>query len=569
MVACHLFSGHSLGFGASIKLDIYSLFRRIGVSDLQMSHGNSSISLAIRCSGEFSSMSHAQRTLPHPRSQIMMRILRISHSSKSLLCGWVAGLLLVMHGTQLCAQSRNPQSEVTHETASSFRNEVMAVLSRSGCNLGTCHGNQNGKGGFKISLRGQDPETDFITLTRQLAGRRANTMNPDDSLLLQKPAMLVPHEGGRRFSPESAEYQLLRNWIAAGMPNDHGDVPILQRLEVSPEMVTLHAPDQSVTLKAIATFTDQSQRDVTHLAVFESSDPSVQISSSGVVQFSASEYSRRTSITVRYLNQQTVSRVEAVPSRPEFQFRAPQSVNFVDDLVFAQLQRLKIIPADVCDDTTFLRRVYLDVTGLLPPSQKAKQFLASQDPNKRSVLIDELLVSPEYVDFQTLRWADLLRVEDKTLDAKGVEVFTHWIKDSVIIDKPLNQFTAEIIAARGSTYTEAPSNFYRALRTPEERAESAAQVFLGIRLQCAKCHNHPFDRWTQDDYYGWTNFFARVDYKIVENKRRDENDKHEFNGEQIVLMKDKGDVKNPTTGKVVSPRFLGEGQSDSIEGCDG
>jgi hypothetical protein len=320
MVACHLFSGHSLGFGASIKLDIYSLFRRIGVSDLQMSHGNSSISLAIRCSGEFSSMSHAQRTLPHPRSQIMMRILRISHSSKSLLCGWVAGLLLVMHGTQLCAQSRNPQSEVTHETASSFRNEVMAVLSRSGCNLGTCHGNQNGKGGFKISLRGQDPESDFITLTRQLAGRRANTMNPDDSLLLQKPAMLVPHEGGRRFSPESAEYQLLRNWIAAGMPNDHGDVPILQRLEVSPEMVTLHAPDQSVTLKAIATFTDQSQRDVTHLAVFESSDPSVQISSSGVVQFSASEYSRRTSITVRYLNQQTVSRVEQFPVVRSFNF---------------------------------------------------------------------------------------------------------------------------------------------------------------------------------------------------------------------------------------------------------
>ena len=497
----------------------------------------------------------------------MMRTLRISHARPTfLLCRMMAGLLLVMHGTHVYAQSSNPQSEVAqiaHEIAPSFRNEVMAVLSRSGCNLGTCHGNQNGKGGFKISLRGQDPEMDFITLTRQLAGRRANAMHPNDSLLLQKPAMLVPHEGGRRFSPESAEYRLLHNWIAAGMPNDRGDVPVLERLEVSPEMVTLHAPDQSVTLKAMATFTDQSQRDVTHLAVFESSDPSVQISSNGVVQFSASEYSRRTSITVRYLNQQTVSRVEAVPSRPEFQFRAPQSANFVDDLVFAQLQRLKINPADVCDDTTFLRRVYLDVTGLLPPSRKVRDFLASQDPNKRSLLIDELLASSEYVDFQTLRWADLLRVEDKTLDAKGVEVFTHWIRESIVADKPLNQFTAEIIAARGSTYTEAPSNFYRALRTPEERAESAAQVFLGIRLQCAKCHNHPFDRWTQDDYYGWTNFFARVDYKIVENKRRDENDKHEFNGEQIVLMKDKGDVKNPTTGKVVSPRFLGEGNSDT------
>ena len=184
----------------------------------------------------------------------MMRTQRISHvSSRRLLSRWVAVLLVVVHGRYVCAQDSNPQSEaaqVTHPTTPSFRNEVMAVLSRSGCNLGTCHGNQNGKGGFRISLRGQDPETDFVTLTRQLAGRRANTMHPDDSLLLQKPAMLIPHEGGRRFSPESAEYQLLHNWIAAGMPNDRRDVPVLERLEVSPDMVTLHAPDQSVTLKA-------------------------------------------------------------------------------------------------------------------------------------------------------------------------------------------------------------------------------------------------------------------------------------------------------------------------------
>jgi len=381
---------------------------------------------------------------------------------KNLLGRLMAGFLLVTHGMHVCAQDVNPASDTTHRNPPSFRNEVMAVLSRSGCNLGTCHGNQNGKGGLKISLRGQDPETDFVTLTRQLAGRRANAMIPDESLLLQKPAMLVPHEGGRRFSPESAEYRLLRDWIAAGMPNDRGDVPVLQQLEVTPNMVTLQAPDKSITLKAVATFSDQSRRDVTGLAVFESSDPTVQISSGGVVQFATSDFSRRTSITVRYLNQQTVSRVESVPSRPEFHFKAPESASFVDDLVFAQLRRLKINPADVCDDTTFLRRVYLDVTGLLPPSQKARDFLASQDPNKRSVLIDELLASSEYVDFQTLRWADLLRVEDKTLDAKGVEVFTHWIRESVVADKPLNQFTAELIAARGSTYTEAPSNFYRA-----------------------------------------------------------------------------------------------------------
>ena len=445
----------------------------------------------------------------------------------------------------------------------SFRNEVMAVLSRSGCSLGTCHGNQNGKGSLKLSLRGQDPELDFVTLTRQLAGRRANVLDPDDSLLLRKPAMLVPHEGGRRFTPESAEYQVLRSWIAAGMPDDSEQTPRLMRLQVTPEKTTLYAPDRAVKLSAAAEFSDGSFRDVTSLVVFESSDPSVRISAAGEIEFSDSGYSRQTSVTIRYLHQQTTARVEFVPTRPDFVFVAPAAANVIDQHVFAQLQRLKINPAPVCDDVTFVRRVFLDLTGLLPAPQKAQAFLASTDPNKRSLLIEELLASSGFVDFQTLRWADLLRVEDKTLDSKGVEVYHHWIRESVAADKPLNQFAGEMIAARGSTYTEPASNFYRALRTPEERAESAAQVFLGIRLQCARCHNHPFDRWTQDDYYGWTNFFARVDYKIIENKRRDTNDQHEFNGEQIVFQKDKGEVKNPTTGKSVGLRFLGDASAEA------
>jgi len=445
----------------------------------------------------------------------------------------------------------------------SFRNEVMAVLSRSGCSLGTCHGNQNGKGGLKLSLRGQDPGLDFVMLTRQLAGRRANVLNPDDSLLLRKPAMLVPHEGGRRFSPESAEYRLLRSWISAGMPNDSAQTPRLTRLQVTPAKTTLYAPDHAVKLNAVAEFSDGSLRDVTSLVVFESSDPSVRISVSGELEFTDSGNSRQTSVTLRYLHQQTTARVEFVPTRPDFVFAAPTAANVIDQHVFAQLQRLKINPSPVCDDVTFLRRVFLDLTGLLPRTQRAQAFLMSSDPNKRSLLIDELLASSEFVEFQTLRWADLLRVEDKTLDSKGVAVYHHWIRENVMADKPLNQFAAEIIAARGSTYTDPASNFYRALRTPEERAEAAAQVFLGIRLQCAKCHNHPFDRWTQDDYYGWTSFFARVDYKIIENKRRDTNDKHEFNGEQIVFQKDKGDVKNPTTGKTVELRFLGDASAEA------
>ena len=446
-------------------------------------------------------------------------------------------------------------------TPPSFRNEVMAVLARSGCSLGTCHGNQNGKGGLKLSLRGQDPDDDFVTLTRQLASRRVNVMMPDESLLLRKPSMQVPHEGGRRFSVDSAEYQILRDWIATGMPADSETAPRLSRLNVTPSAITLLEPQRSTPLKATATFSDGSQRDVTTLAVLESSDPAVRIAVDGTVTFGESQSSRQTSVTVRYLNQQATARIEFVPARPGFEFRAPVASNVIDTLVFAQLKRLQINPSPVCDDTTFLRRVYLDVAGRLPTVQLAHEFLNSTDANKRSTLIDRLLASPEFIDFQALRWADLLRVEDKTLDPKGVEVFYHWIHDSIASDKPLNQFAAEIVAARGSTYTEPPSNFYRALRTPEERAESAAQVFLGVRLQCAKCHNHPFDHWTQDDYYGWTSFFARIDYKIIENKRRDENDKHEFDGEQIVFMKDEGNVKNPTTGTTAGLLYLGDGDN--------
>ena len=465
--------------------------------------------------------------------------------------------------TLLCPMLAHESTTVIADDAvPSFRNEVMAVLTRSGCSLGTCHGNQNGKGGFRISLRGQDPESDFITLTRQLGARRTNVLAPEESLLLQKPSMQVPHEGGRRFSLTSHEYQILRNWIAAGMPRDADSVPHVVRLSVTPSFITLEAPRNSVSLEATAEFSDGTTRNVNSLAVFESSDPSVVVRPSGEIQFADTDMARHTSVTVRYLNQQTVARVEYVPQRPGFVFQAPASDNPIDRTVFGQLQRLKIDPSPVCDDATFLRRVTLDVTGLLPSEKDAREFVASTDPHKRERLVDRLLASSEYTDFQALRWADLLRVEDKTLDSKGVEVFYQWIRESVASDKPLNQFCAEVVEARGSTYSHPPTNFYRALRTPEERAESAAQVFLGIRLQCARCHNHPFDRWTQDDYYGWTNFFARIDYKILENRRRDENDKHEFDGEQIVVLKDKGDIKNPTTGKVVGLRFLGTSAAD-------
>ena len=437
----------------------------------------------------------------------------------------------------------------------SFRHEVMAVLSKAGCNAGTCHGNAHGKGGLKLSLRGQSPLQDFETLTRQGGSRRVDIVHPTTSLLLQKTVMDIPHEGGRRFKVDSEEYRILRDWISAGMPADADGAPTLVRLTVNPRHATLYAPDTTAQLRATAEFSNGQKRDVTSLAVYGSSATFVSLSADGVA---TADRAGLTTVTVRYLNQQVPARLEFVPQRPGFVNSAPKPANFVDELVFRQLERLKINPSEVCDDTAFLRRAFLDLTGLLPTAEKAQQFVASTATDKRARLIDELLESSEFVDMQALRWADLLRVEEKTLDRKGVEVFHGWIRDSFMQRKPLNVFAKELLEARGSTYKVPPTNFYRALRVPESRGESTAQVFLGIRLQCAKCHNHPFDRWTQDDYYGWSNFFARVDYKIIENKRRDKNDKHEFNGEQIVLLKNKGDVKNPATGEAAGLRFLGD-----------
>ncbi|GAB4146378.1 MAG: DUF1549 domain-containing protein [Planctomycetaceae bacterium] len=448
-----------------------------------------------------------------------------------------------------CASSLQADQSV------SFRNQVMAVLSKAGCNAGVCHGNAHGKGGFKLSLRGYDPSSDFLRITRELNGRRANRFRPEQSLLLLKPTMKVAHEGGRRFAETSLEYKILRDWIAAGMPADKPGKPRLTGLKVIPQEKVLYDPASSLKLQVFAEFSNGTTREVTRLAVYEPVNSSCEVTSNGLVRRLG--FGENT-VTVRYLNQHQPVRLAFVPARPDYQWRGPQPANDIDRHVFAKLKKLRINPSAVIDDATFIRRVSLDLLGILPTAEEARTFVKETRPDKRARLIDRLLQRPEFVDFWTLKWSDLLRNEEKTLDRTGVKVFHAWIRKSIAEDKPLNQFARELIASRGSTYKQPAANFYRAMRDPQTRAESTAQLFLGIRLQCAKCHNHPFDRWTQDDYYGWANNFARIKYKILQNKRKDKNDKHEFNGEQIVLIEKTGDVINPLRGKPTPPRFLGE-----------
>jgi hypothetical protein len=437
----------------------------------------------------------------------------------------------------------------------SFQNDVMAVLAKGGCNSGPCHGNASGKAGFKISLRGEAPDFDYQALVHDMFGRRINVAEPDQSLVLLKATATIAHEGGKRFDQDSLEYEILKKWIAAGAQEDPASVPVVTSIEASPKSRVLMEPDFAAQLTVKATYSDGSTRDISRIAIYEPANLAMKASPDGLI---TAESPGETTVMVRYLNQFVPVRLAFVTARPGFVWSEPKANNYVDRHVDAKLQTLRMNPSPEVDDRRFLRRASLDLLGMLPTADEARSFAMSADKRKRSRLIGELLERKEFAEHWTIKWADLLRVEEKALDRKGVELFYRWIRDGIATNKPIDQFAREIVTARGSTYQNPPANFYRSTRTPIARAETTAQVFLGTRLQCAQCHNHPFDKWTQDDYYDWAGLFARVDYKVLENRYRDGLDKHAFEGEQIVLTAMNGEVKNPRIGKDASPRFLGK-----------
>jgi len=438
----------------------------------------------------------------------------------------------------------------------SFRYDIMPLLSRTGCNMGACHGSANGKGNLKLSLRGENPDTDFATLTQNRQSKRLNTTDPDTSFLLRKPAKLTEHEGGLRIAPDSTDYQLLRRWIAAGAPRDPDNAPVLTALSVDPPEATVEAPALSVQLKVTATFSDGTTRDVTRESVYEAANLLVDAGKTGHI---TARQHGETTIMVRYTSRQQAVPLLFLPHRPDYRWDDSPEHNFIDTHVFAKLRRVRALPSPLSDDVTFLRRVFFDLIGLPPTREEAERFLTSTAPDKRAALIDTLLERPEFADWWALKWADLLRLEERVLDTTGTAVMHRWIRDSIQYDKPLDLFARELLTALGSTYQHGPANFYRALREPTLRSETAAQLFLGTRLACAKCHNHPFERWTQDDYYRFAALFDGIDTLILQNRRTDENDKQEFVGEQVVHLVDKRELKDPRTGKHPAPGLIGDG----------
>ncbi|MBM3844888.1 MAG: DUF1553 domain-containing protein [Verrucomicrobia bacterium] len=439
----------------------------------------------------------------------------------------------------------------------SYRNHVVPVLSKAGCSTGPCHGNATGKGGFKMSLRSEDPGSDHSVLVRDWAGRRINSEEPEDSLLLLKATAQVAHEGGLRFRKDSEFYRVVRDWISEGALDDVASAPRLTHLKVTPLVVERVVPADQVQFSVLGGFSDGSERDVTSLAVYESSLASVSVSPEGRLDVQGpGEFV----VMIRFLNHQVSVPVLLLEDKPGFAWKAPSPRNFIDEHVDRKLRRMKLLPSGVCSDSEFVRRAALDLMGILPTEEESRRFVEDPSSGKRERWVEQLLERPEFAEYWAMKWGDVLRNEEKTLDPLGVARFHRWLQRQIAGNRPVNEFVRTLVTAQGSTYANPESNYHRALRDPLGRAEAIAQTFLGARLQCARCHNHPFERWTQDEYYEWAANFSRIRHRVLENERRDGLDLNEFNGEQVVWMTEETSMINPRTGLEAIPRYLGEKQ---------
>ena len=387
--------------------------------------------------------------------------------------------------------------------------DVIPALTKAGCNAGSCHGSFKGRGGFRLSLWGFDPAADYDALVKQSRGRRVSPAAPLQSLILRKPTARIPHGGGVVLAGDSPTYRILRAWLEEGAPGPAADGPKIERIDVSPDDLVLES-GQAAAIHVHAFWSDGSNRDMTQWALFDSGDAAIaEVSKLGEVRAAGQG---RTAITVRYLGQVAAVTV-TIPYDRIASFPETLHVNYIDDLVQAEWQKVGVLPAPRCDDATFLRRASLDLIGTLPTVEQVRDFCASTDPQKRSKLVDMLLERAEYVDFWALRWSDLLRAHRRFLGDKGLESFQGWLRGQIRDNVPVDAMVRSLLTARGNLYTNGPVAFYFVDKTPPELAETAAQLFLGVRMQCARCHHHPFEVWSQDEYYGMAAFFARVGRK--------------------------------------------------------
>jgi hypothetical protein len=412
---------------------------------------------------------------------------------------------------------------------------VLPVLTKNGCNSGQCHGAAIGRGGFKLSLLGYDPDADYDAIVHEYEGRRVNRTRPEASLLLRKPTLGVAHGGGQRFAASSAAYARLLAWLKAGLP-EHGTRQVVD-IQVTPPASLLPAPGAAVQLQVTARYSDGTREDVKPWALYTVNDDAVAtVDDAGRV---VTHRRGDTAIMVRYLGQVKAARVAVPLGAQPLSLATEPRANFIDTLVHRQLEQMRIPPSPIVDDATFLRRVMLDLIGTLPQPEEVRRFLADRSPDKRGQLVDALLARPEYIDHWTYKLGDLLRVNSRVLQPEGARAYHAWLREQVARNTPLNEVARALIVGRGDAYVEGAANFARVTNDPREEAELVAQALMGVRLQCANCHAHPFDRWTQDDYHGLAAAFVRL------NRGRE------------VTLADRGEIAHPRTGKDALPRIPG------------
>ena len=431
----------------------------------------------------------------------------------------------------------------------SFRNDILPIFSKANCNGGGCHGSLAGKGGFRLSLFGYDPETDYHTITKDARGRRIELADPGRSLLLMKPTTAVAHKGGKKVDVDSEDYQTLARWIAAGAPGPQPDDATLTTLTISPKE-SLGKPGEKRQLRIEATYSDGRQRDVTAWAKFTSTDEAVAtVTASGEVELIGHGES---AINAWFSSQIVTAKISAPfpHTLSEELFKQAPRRNFIDDLVLEKLARLRLEPSPPANDATLIRRAYLDTLGKLPTAEEVRAYLADHSPRKYEELIDRLLTRSEFVDYWTYKWSDVFLINGGKLRPDAVEAYYQWVRDRVAENTPWDDMAARLVTSKGSSTDQGATNFFAVHQDPESMAENVSQAFLSLSIGCAKCHNHPLEKWTNDQYYAFANLFSRVRAKGWGG------DSRSGDGHRTVYVAARGDLIQPRTGKPQPPAPL-------------
>ena len=468
---------------------------------------------------------------------------RMKVFAKSLL------VLLTLALTGYAAKPVGPSSSKSAQSLS-FVNDIVPIFTKASCNSGGCHAKAgNGQNGFRLSLLGFEPAEDYEHIVKEGHGRRVFPPAPDQSLLLMKASNTVPHGGGKRLDLTSEGYKLIREWIAQGMPYGQDSDAKLVSIEVQPKRNTMKINGRQ-QLKVLAHYSNGAIRNVTHIALYEPNDKSMaEADEAGLVKIL--DIPGNVAVMVRYQGMVSVYSA-SIPLGAKVG-TLPTTKNFIDQLVFANLKQIGVPPSPVCDDATFLRRVSLDIAGHLPTVEEANAFFASQEPDKRDRLIESLLNSPDYADFFANKWAAVLKNKrDDTSDITANFAFHSWLRDGLLANKPYDQMVRQILAATGTIVANPPVAWYKRVKEPQQQIEDVAQLFLGVKMQCAQCHHHPFERWSQADYYSLSAFFSQVGRKPTATA-----------GEDVIFHKrGVAQAENKKTKQPVKPAALGDAMPD-------